>query len=62
MHDHEPPHCLTQKFYMVSQLPSSWMPTLEVALDESHINELEHKDCQPPQGMWHFCTSGKKEH
>jgi len=23
-------------------------------------NELEHKDCQPPQGMWHFYTGGKK--
>jgi len=23
-------------------------------------NELEHNDNQHPQGMWHFCTGGKK--
>ncbi len=32
----KPPYCLTQKCKKLSQFVSSWTPTLEVTLDESH--------------------------
>jgi hypothetical protein len=55
-----PPHFLTRKCQKLNQLPSSWTPTLEVALTRTTNNELEHIDYRPSQGIFRPCTSGKK--